>query len=45
MGLSFMMEAALGTGQMSHVAAPGDWLGAAAVHLIKPAVSHFNPFD
>lgn len=33
------MEAALGTGQMSHIAAPGDWLWAAAVHLIKPAVS------
>lgn len=45
MGLSFMMEAALGTGQMSHVAAPGDWLGAVAVHLIKLAVSQFNPFD
>lgn len=32
------MEAALGTGQMSHIAAPGDWLRAVAVHLIKPAV-------
>ncbi len=40
-----MTEAALGTGQMSHAAAPGDWLRAVAVHLIKSAASHFNPFD
>ncbi len=40
-----MMEAALGTGQMSHEAAPGDWLEAVAAHLIKPAVSQCNPFD
>ena len=43
-----MMEPVLGTGQMSHAAAPGDWLRAMAVHLIKhklSAVSQFNPFD
>lgn len=48
MVLSFTIVTALGTGQMSHAAAPGDWLGAVAVHLIKhklPAVSQFNPFD
>lgn len=42
MVLSFTIVTALGTGQMSHAAAPGDWLGAVAVHLIKhklPAVS------
>lgn len=31
-----MMEAALGTGQMSHAAAPGGWFRAGAVRLIKP---------
>lgn len=41
------METALGTGQMSHAAAPGAWLTVVAVHLIKlePTVSQFNPFD
>lgn len=40
-----MMEAALGTGQMSNVAAPRDLLGAVTVQLIIPAVSRFNLLD